>query len=637
MLILFKLLIGISILLLISYLFSFILLIKNKDIKYNLTYRFTLGSILFVTIFSLIITMGQSMMILAIPTLFFIIYFQGNNSINVNNYKLNYLAFVIFLLIAITISFINIQGIDFNGMKVPINDQSYYVSIVNSIEQTNQESSISYLKDYYHYNKYNLPYHYYEYWLAIFVRYVTKWNNHLILNGVVTGFSLLLIFLNIYNLLKSFMNQKLYLIVIGSVLFMFLRGLIHYIPNVGQSFSQATDSIFFDGNQKLIYVLPFFLLALSEFFKTNQIRSLQIFLLIPVVNIVFLPSIIGGICLFLAYLFLINIKQLKSIIIKYKHTVISIVLFVFTLLFYFKFIALNLRNTSLVSSVGGIFYNVLDNGLKWLIINSILFVVILFFAYKYRKFNVQFSIFILLLCFTFSGLFGFALTDTNQNAWQIYATISRFTSIGFYMYLLYILKNHFKTQTIALYSMLVLSVFMFIENYKLINHLPLSKISSYTTEYITQISKHQFKNKVGIKIVNPDTRPNLQRNPVYAGICNYLALTENAISTVIINTDELLPNRIIENDSSYLNTEVYKNNQLADEIFVSPFFIYSNFQKSIISKKEIELKQINFVNHYQPEFCVVEKGKTLPDFLKNKIINSYQDKGTGETFYILSK
>lgn len=635
MLILLKIISGIIILLLTSYILSFILIIKNKEIKDNLAYRLTLGSIVFVTFFSIIITMGHTMMILALPVLFFIIYSKENNS---NNLKINYLMpFIVFLLLAIFISFINIQGVDFNGMKVPINDQSYYVSIVNSIEYTHQESSISYLKDYYHYEKYNLPYHYYEYWLALFVRYITHWNNHLILNGIVTGFSLLLIFLNIYQLLKSFMNQHLYLIIIGSFMFVFLRGLIHYIPNVGQSFSQATDSIFFDGNQKLIYVLPFFLLALSEFIKTNHIKGLQIFLLLPVINIVFLPSIIGGLSLYLAYHLTINIKQFKSTLIKYKHLIIAMILFVLTLLFYFKFIALNLRNTSIVSSLGGIFYNVLDNGIKWFIINSILLLFILFFAIKYRKFNIQFSLFILLLCFTFSGLFGFALTDTNQNAWQIYATIARFTTIGFYIYLLFLLKNQFKTQSIALYSLLILSIFMFIENYKLINHLPLSKISSYTTEYITQISKHQFQNKVGIKIVNPETRPNLQRNPVYAGICNYLTLTENAISTVIINSDELLPNRTIENDSNYLNIELYKNNQLADEIFVSPFFIFCNFQKNIISKKELEIKQQDFVNHYHPEFCVVEKDKTLPNFLSNKIIKSFQDKGTGETFYILSK
>ena len=141
-----------------------------------------------------------------------------------------------------------------------------------------------------------------------------------------------------------------------------------------------------------------------------------------------------------------------------------------------------------------------------------------------------------------------------------------------------------------------------------------------------------LKNKIGIKYVNIINRPNLQRNPVYAGVCNYLVLTQNATSTVVLNVEDLL---IGNKEDTVYNLEKLSKDILNMEIInLSPFFNDCNLKWQSITKMELLAIQKQFILRRKPEFCVIEKGVEIPEFISIK--SQFIDKGTGERFLILS-
>ena len=619
---------------LISWLSSFFIIFKKPNFSIeDIIVRIILGSAAMTSLWALIVTKGQTMFILAIPIMILIsLSLNKNDVLNTKSSlsKINVLALLLFLIIGITLGYLNIRGTDLNGMKVPINDQSFYTTITNGMYTLNTESSIAYLKPYYSFESLNIPYHYFECWLAVILKTIYNFNTHLIISGSVTAFSFICIFTSFYLFINSWSTKNKILGIGLAIIFVFYRGLVHYLPSIGQNFSQSTDSILFDGNQKLIYILPFFLLGFWYVFAKQESLGILILLLLPSLNIVFLPSIIVGICLYLGFKFIYQIQNLKTYFTENRILFISLITFAICLLIYLKFIALNSVNTGIVTSIGGIVSNMISNGLKWLLINSIILLIIIFLLLK-NKNKTYWKIFILSLSIALAGMFGFAVLDNNQNAWQIYACASRFSSFALALLLLYMIKNNFQSFKIALFTFIVIISFMFIENYSSINYLPMQKISSYDSNYLNKINQLKFKNKVGIKIVNAENRPSLQRNPVYAGICNYLVLTENAYSTVVLNIDDLLS---ISKKDSIIYFESYKNQQLANEIIkISPFLNYSKLINQTISKNEFRSYQINFLKHFKPEFCLIDKGMDIPEFITYK--EKFEDSGTGEQFLLL--
>jgi hypothetical protein len=173
---------------------------------------------------------------------------------------------------------------------------------------------------------------------------------------------------------------------------------------------------------------------------------------------------------------------------------------------------------------------------------------------------------------------------------------------------------------------------MFIENYNNIQYLPMKKISAYSPTYINAIGKFKFKNKIGIKYVNITNRPNLQRNPVYAGVCNYLVLTQNATSTIILNVEDLLVGN--NQDTIYKLDKLSKDIISKEIIDFSPFFNDCQLKRQSITKMQLLAIQKEFILRRKPEFCVVEKGVEIPVFLKVK--KTLLDSGTGEQFLILN-
>ena len=541
------------------------------------------------------------------------------------------IAILIFFSIALLIAYLNIYGVEYLGMKVPVNDQAFYSTTASGLIDTHMESTIAYLAPYYKYKTLNVPYHYFEYWLTYAVVNLTQFNTHLILNGIVYGFCIFCTFLAFYVILRNWFKKDTLIIIICSVVFISIRGILHYTNQTNENFVQATDSIFFDCNQKLVFILPMFLLGLYFDLKNNVQFGLLLLLLLPAMNIVLLPSILGGIIVFLSYQLLSNIRAYKVFFQSYLLIILAILFFVILVVFYQKFIALNLGNAAIVTSIGGVLNCILSNGLKWVLINAIILILIGVLLLKNAN-KEAWSIFVLCIGMVGSGIIGYALFDTNQNAWQIYSSGARFGGYALYLLIPFLLvtKSNWLQRSVKILG--VLAILMFIENYNNIQYLPMKKISAYSPTYINAIGKFKFKNKIGIKYVNITNRPNLQRNPVYAGVCNYLVLTQNATSTVVLNVEDLL---IGNKEDTVYNLEKLSKDILNMEIInLSPFFNDCQLKRQNITKMELLAIQKQFILRRKPEFCVVERGVNIPLYLKIK--SKLIDKVTGEQFLLLN-
>lgn len=628
-----KIITGILLLMIISWLGSFLVLFQFKAKSLN---RFVLrcitGMFVVALLTAVLVTKFNTILIIGIPCVIilgFVFSKKQTEATDVSFLKMDGIAIVAFALIAVAIAFLNIHGNEFHGMKVPINDQTFYSTVATSIYSTNIESNIGYLSDFLNTTKLNVPYHYFEYWITYLLKHLTGWNTHLILNGIVIGYSLLLMFMSFYLILVKVTGLRGLSIVIAAAVYIALRGINVYWPEHGFNFIQATDSVFFDGNQKLLYAIPCFLIAVYYLFEETKTVGILLLLLLPAFNVLFFLSIFSGIGLYMAIQFL---KHIKGHFSAYKWIYVSYFSSVIMLIIYLKFIAVGGNSEGYVKSVGGIIHNLIHTSLDWFLINGLLLLVIGYLLFKTRK---QIDIALLYLCLTAGGFLCYAIFDTNQNSWQVTSSINRCVGYGMVVFIIFLLAAYKKTQLQVVRLFAIIGIVMFIENYPDINHLPKDKISSYSNDYIQSISQLRFKNKVGIKIVNVNTRPNLQRNPVYAGVCNYFALTENAITSIVINVDDLLY-RVNVSDT-IVPFQNYNTNLINKEILAySPVINFYNSSNNKGSMKTIKDLQINFVESFKPEFCVIEKGNDIPDFLRQYITATIVDKGTMETFCTLN-
>ncbi len=604
---------------------------KNKSLS-RFVLRCITGLFVAALVTAVVATKLNTILIIGIPCIIvlgLIVNKKLSESAEVNFLKVDGIAIAAFVLLAVVIAFLNIHGNEFHGMKVPINDQTFYSTVATSIYITNIESNIGYLSDFLLTTKLNVPYHYFEYWVTYLLKYLTGWNTHLILNGIVIGYSLLLMFMSFYLILVKITQVRGVSIIIASVVFIAIRGINVYWPEHGFNFIQATDSVFFDGNQKLLYAMPCFLIAVYYLFEESKTVGILLLLLLPAFNVLFFLSVYSGVGLYLAIQFF---KHLRGHFAAYKWIYITYFLSVIMLAIYLKFIAVGGNSEGFVKSIGGIVNNMMHTSLDWLLINCLLLAAIGYLLYKTKK---HIDIALLYLSLIAGGFLCYAVFDTNQNSWQVASSINRCVGYGLVLLIIFLLIPFRKFQLWALRVFAIIGVFMFIENYPDINHLPMNKISSYSNDYIESISKKNFKNKVGIKVVNVATRPNLQRNPIYAGVCNYFSLTENAITTIVINVDDLFYG--VKVSDTIVPFQNYNTNMINNEIMAnSPVIKFYNTSKDKEHIKTIKELQINFINSFQPEFCVIEAGNDIPDFLKPYIESTIVDKGTKETFCVLN-
>jgi hypothetical protein len=609
----------------ICYVLGYLTLGKKSifnDFKKDLLFKLIFGSVVIVTISAAYRTGFKTMYLAFLPLVIYLSYYNrvyGNTYFTKFNIS-NFLIVFIQMLLAIFLSYLLVQGDLINDQKALHLDQVFYASLADSIWQTGIESFQSvYLND-----GQDIPinpYHYFELWLTGFSKNTFNVNAVFALKGIVFPFYVFVFFLMVYSFLQNnTTNKQRILLVFLSIVFFFSRGLFVNINNINNELSV----ILFDGCIKNIYPIAF---ALFSFFlfKEGKISASFVFILITsLVNIVIFPSMVGGLFLYGLFLLVFYKKDLIDLF-KDKYFVASIVLFFSLFIFYLFYQSSTNQETVIQKSIGGLFYNVLDNTSFWLKEQFLLFGLVLFGLVKSSNLVLKKCGF-LILCIGVMAIFSRALLDNNQNAFQILNTIKFIVNYGLLLILVIIFIDYFqKYIKIIFLGVIAISVIHFLTGYNYFSHNFKSKIYAYTNEYITEINALEIKNSVGVKIVDASNRPSLQRNPVYIGYCNYMPLTENIKTTVVLNIDSLLP----KNKTGY-------SGNIYNEFINASYFISQTNYKAGGNIESWNQSVLLYLNKLKPQFCIVDDGIELPFILEQFVSDKIIDKGTGEKFYILN-
>lgn len=633
MIILLKIALGVAFLFVLVQIISFLLFGNRNVFKYcfdELMFRSVLGSLALVCIFSLIFTKGNSVFLIALPIIGYIIWLSSREIKTEKFFKLKMLEnekipFIAFFVFSILFTYFLITGSDHDGYKLLPMDQAFYASLVNTIDLTGVESTKGIL-DPLSSEIRPVPYHFYEVWLSIIIKRVFSFNAQLSMYGIVLAYTLFIFFSTAYSILRS-ISKKGYLLLLipAAILFINLRGLLYFIgPNYN------INSILFEGNQKYLYPLVFFLFGLKAYFSRKKELALMMILLLPVINVVFMPAVISSTFAYLFYaMFSYRNSINKSYIKQLSPILITITLYIVLFAFYlFVMIPKGENMSGLQTSIGGIFFVMLEDGLKFLIFNSIFIGLIIFLVIKKRMESDRFELLIFFSLLLMFGLFARAIMDNNQNSYQIFQSVNMFVTFGLFIIVIeYFINDFMINKGIVLASLVFISLMMLLQdNYKASGFVLFNSHSRYSNEYITKIASKKFSNTIGIKCVNPKTRIMKRRNPAYCGVSEYMPIVNNITFSLVINPIDLLP----EKGGSFI-----VNLQRAEFINSSIFLKNNKNEDGKIDSVKYNLMMIDYLKKFNPEFCIVENGTILPKFLQEYVTGFFEDKSSKEKFYLL--
>jgi hypothetical protein len=609
----------------ICYLIGYLTLGKKSifnDFKKDLLLKLIFGSVVLATLLSVYITGLKTMYLAFLPLILYLSYYNrffGNTRFTKFNAS-NFFIVFIQMLFAVTLSYLLVQGELINGQKALHLDQVYYASLADSIWKTGVESSQSVYFNNWQDIPIN-PYHYFELWLTGFAENIFNINPVFALKGVVFPFYVFVFSLTVYSfLIESVTKKQRYLLILVSIVFLLSRGLFINFNNI----NNELGVILFDGCIKNIYPISFALISIFLFNEGKTTASFAFILLTSLVNIVIFPAMVGGLMLYFLFILVFYKDDLVNLK-KDKYFIISSVLF-FTLFgVYLFFISKSNQETGIQKSLGGLFYNIIENSYFWIKEQFLLFGLILFLLYKSTNTNLKKYAF-LILFIALVAIISRAILDNNQNAFQILNAVKFIVNYAYLMLLIILILNYFKRYSnIILIGTIVLCFAHFLSGYKFFNHNFKSVIYAYTSEYLEEINSLKINNSIGVKIVNASNRPTLQKNPIYIGYSNYMPLTDNIKTTVVLNIDSLLPKK-----KTGFSGNIY------NEFINASYFISQTKYKVGGDTTSWNKSVLLYFNKLKPQFCIVDKGVELPIIIEQFVSNMIIDRGTGERFYLLN-
>lgn len=591
----------------------------------NFAFKQILGSIAFVAIYAVVFTMFRTVFVLVIPLLIAVYYLTKKQIVNtLSKDKMVFTDFVfpvIFVFFSTLISFLVIRGDLSSGMKVPIKDQAFYSILAKSLSAHSTETFKSMLTEYT--NASGLfPYHYYELWLASAFIKAFNVNPLLAQSGITYAYSLFVVFCLVMGTLEvsTVKTGRKILFLFFTLTFVFHRSWLAFIFP-GDLYS---DSIFYDGHYKFIHLIPVFLLIISLIYHKQNFLAALFFLMIPAINSVTLPWV--GLAFVLLLIFAFFLYRPQQI---FKHHIWFIVVLLTYLIFgvYYIKILESTNGSGFIKSIGGIVFNVLINGSKWLLINLVLIAALIYFSVKSKSGNMR-DVFVFLIVVFASSILARALMDTNQNSFQIFLSAS-FLLIYSMVLLLGIqwLKNEKWSRSFLILPLLSLA--LFIQNYGSISHVFKRNISKYDIGYIEKIANLKLDNSKGLKIINTDKMTNLMKNPVYAGLNEYFVFNDMLYCAAIYNTDQLLP---AEDDQSF------QSNALRNEFL--PLCYYNTVTETGPYVKDSLMKSNalkNYIKNFKPSYLIVDDGCETPLEFNAIIETPIIDSNSKERFYKLKQ
>lgn len=605
----------------IFYLTGHLLISGRVPFKSNLLsfgFKALVGALTFVALYASIASGFKTVFILTLPLIAGIYLHYRKKDLNLSQkvkWTVGDLTFLlVFLLFSSFISFLIIRGDLSSGMKVPIKDQAFYSILAKSMANHSIENPTSVLSDFADL-KNIVPYHYYELWMSAFLIRFFNVNPFLAQTGITYAFSIFLIFALVGgSLIKSNLNLYLKLaILLFAITFLFHRSWFTLpFPN-----EVYFGSILYDGHYKFVHLVPVFLLFIWFILEGNIQMAAYLFLFIPAINTVTLPWV--GIAFLLMVICALIIYRSQLSMRENGYFLSVLMLFFLMGLFYVKLLGSS-SGSGFITSIGGIVFNLLINGSKWMLANVILIPLFLYFMSKSR--NDRNAILVLTILFV-SSLLARALMDTNQNSFQIFQSASYLIVFAMVAMLGNRMIHSEKFRNFAVIVPLIALV-LFTIDYKSISHVFKRNISKYDIAYIEQIADLKLENSKGLKIINTDKMTNLMKNPVYAGFNEYFVFNPELYCSLILNTDQLIPDK----DDQSFQSKTLRNEFLP--------LCYYNIETGIDPFETDAVKKskalTEFILKEKPSYLIVDAGYQIPSVLQKHLDVSITDRYSKEQF-----
>ena len=606
---------------------------NNRTSNYNLFHFLLVGLTSIVLIYSIVKSKLISIHIILIPL---IILYLILNKIKFRfhwtriNWKSEIIPFIFLISVIYFIQFNIYYDIFSNEYKRIFLDNYTYSSIVsnlNSFGIENSDYSLSYNIPVFRHQV--MPYRYSDLWIASFVSYLFEISAISSFILISSTFILTLVVYLIYSQLFK-INRKVlqssitaFILSFSSILF------ISYLNPVEELKYLSETSFMGVFKQKTALSTLFFLLGLFHF--NNFRKAFFCFIVIPILYVSYLPSIWGGLFLYILLMIIYKLKKREKI----KEEMIFISILIFTLVCYFIFYNLfgeiftqsytsklsdipifrrlpkeikNLNNLNSIKSFLGSYiriyipsvFNYLYGMLKNIITGMIFFIPFILFYLKKISLHKKKSFFLFLIMF--NGLIFLIIRDQTLDNEQFFTNTLVILSI-FFSFLYVQHENDFSAKVKIIYLLTLLFCCV----------IPIIKFQSTTS--ISNKYEQNFATKVNYICHKTNTKTIL----IYATECSFNYCYYNSIDKNILFP---LTQHNLDVNFSIANSEDYKNiNNWKNEYHFN-FNLMSNLKKlnPSLDKNQI-FKKFNFKsflfypNVKIPEFISKNTNKTL---IKNK-------------------
>lgn len=391
-------------------------------------------------------------------------------------------------------------------------------------------------------------------------------------------------------------------------------------PNVEWSLADV-GNIFMDLRIASLYVL--LLGALLMIYWRRAYISALLAGLIPVFNILYSPIIFSAFGLFYLTEYYYKKPQGSEPILK---ILILIVISIYIVIFYLLFGSWQTAATILITEGNPYWYSVLKSvaaiTVKFMIFNSPLLILSAALWKHRKKTDLRDAnlIYLTVLIFITSTM-ATALLNFNVESFQFFALTYRSISGILFLLLVACLFKLYALRPWAMAIGLVLTLYAIFATI----FLEPQRERAVTTHFLMVLEK-QLKgvNPIGASLTNRATENTYTVDPRVCLYCNFLKSIKNDRYWVY---NLSLP----ENADSTLYPERKNAIQLA------PFYRFIQHLKKEEKYKSYEDAQIKFINKYQIDFIVVEKGTIIPQHINDCIGSEILDSLGGHRVLLLQR
>lgn len=610
-------------------------------------FKLFFGIYFFTTIYAVIITKGNSVLLFllffSIILILYKTYFLKRSISLISNgikfsTKIKFLEQFIILFFIFALQLYSIYDFESSNFFLPSNpDRLLFSDITEFMNYAAVETDkINYLALAQHNPS---PYHYFELWFTALLSFATKLNIVFLDHLVAAPIFGTIIYMGVRAISEYFDIRFLYSVVIAFILSVLnfqiqLPFLDHFELLKSTDVSFQLTAIEY---AKFFPIYIFLITSIIFFLNKKFTLSFLAFSILPIINILLLPSYLLFTALVLPFV------MYKNYISRMDFLFMSLILF-FILVFLASFYLLFNANPGAASGLNSfdLFNEIIINAMSItsinIVIGSIIQVVyltlpvILILIFFFNKFLYYFQanqlilpIVFLLALFSLLGLFTWALLHFHQESHQFYIRHAHVTINLLFVLTLFILFHLSQSKAWGI----ILLIFVLKSNYlysEIKTYRNLSQLT-YSSEFIKEISSELDSNDAYGAFIRDQQSLLTQRGKASKLRIGYF--------THLLNNNFYL---FGINDFTFTKSDRALIKYIEEGMLKEhPFEIFINNQKLHGSFESIADSQYKFIKKNKISFLVLAKGVPIPDGIIPFVTKSFTDRYSEETVVFFSE